>query len=63
MLQAENRICWNQEANESQTNLTFPDIYADVLGKKEDYNRITIDPPPPIAKMSAHMQETELALA
>lgn len=44
-------------------SLVFPDIYADVLGKKKDYNRIIIDPPPLTAKMSAHIQETELALA
>lgn len=39
-------------------SLMFPDICADVLDKKRDYNRIIIDP-----RISAHMRETELALA
>lgn len=39
-------------------SLMFPDIYADVLDKKKDYNRIIIDP-----RVSAHIRETALALA
>lgn len=42
----------------NRQSLMFPDIYADVLDKKRDYNRIIIDP-----QISAHMRETELALA
>lgn len=42
----------------NRQSLMFPDIYADVLDKKKDYNRIIIDP-----RVSAHIRETELALA
>lgn len=42
----------------NRQSLMFPDIYADVLDKRKDYNGIIIDP-----RVSAHIRETALALA